>query len=53
MFPNFLRQKCSLKLVVFSDISLSLYQYGGVPYIMIWCREPLHRGIKRKRGSQI
>jgi len=21
--------------------------------MMIWCREPLHRGIKHKRGSQI
>jgi len=31
---NFLRQKCSPKHLVFSDVSLT----------MIRCREPLHRG---------
>jgi len=36
-------QKCSPKLLVFSDISLT----------MIWCREPLHWGIKCKRDSKI
>jgi len=34
IFPNFLPQKCSSKLLVFSDISLT----------MIWCRERLYRG---------
>jgi len=43
IYLNFLRQECSPKILVFSDISL----------MMIWCREPLHRGIKHKRGSQI
>jgi len=42
-FPNFLHQKCSPKILVFSDISLTI----------IWCREPFHRGIKRKGDSQI
>ena len=42
IFPDFLRQKCSAKLLVFSDISL----------VMIRGRELLYRGTKRKMGSQ-
>jgi len=41
--PKLSVTECSPKLLVCSDISLT----------MIWCRQPLHRGIKRMRGSQI
>jgi len=40
IFPNFLRQECSPKLLIFSDISL----------MMICCREPLYRGVLNARG---
>jgi len=43
IYIKFLRQKCNPRLLVFSDMSL----------MMIRCREPLHCGSKRKRGSQI